>query len=604
MTAKENLLSIYRKTYICFFLIIIIATITALFISFYEISNCTVSPNYEEDFTIKENAIFSPFVKNFVLNNTILILSKNLIFIVVLFCSLCYSFFIGEKDLINSDGLKNNFSQIISRGLYIILFLWVLHYTALDYLLNHSETKIKIIKDSSQIALNLLKKGNISYFKEDYKNALSYYSHYLNIVKKDDVITTRIREINNKIKISEFENNKKLAKEKTKEISIPTNIIKYEDLAKFYFEKKDFVTALYYYKHMLDLGGSAKIEAENKIKEIKEYLVHQEKTKTSEISIKLTEETLEKIYLLKSQADNYFKNKEYQKAYFLYSDILSLDPNLRDIIEKRKETLSKLYEISAEIEELSFAYIYPEKSDILFITNNNEVFNIEKATKFYNDYFLYNIKIYKFNNDYNITEIIVSKYGVIREKNKNKIILYAFSKTNKDEEYFPVIIKNNKEERFQPGYIEMGISFDEIYNFSFEYKKIFFLPLAKLLMLEKIIENKKISYSGLNKYFIQLAFLDKINQLFLFLILSFLTITVAWKLKSKYIEAFPKFLYPFLIIIPFFIFYSVNLIITTSTILIYILLLVFAFNTVTVILITTNSLLLFLSLILLSTNKS
>jgi len=165
VTARDNLSRIYRKTYLTLILILTISFIVFTVISYYQFYKYRIIPEYDQSFIynrtdIIENKIHNVLRNDFILTSTISLFFKNLFFIILLFSSLCFSFFINQNDLINSDGGQNLFSQIVSRGLYIIIFFNIVFYFSLDFLNNSIDRKIESIKNNTTISINLLKRGN------------------------------------------------------------------------------------------------------------------------------------------------------------------------------------------------------------------------------------------------------------------------------------------------------------------------------------------------------------------------------------------------------------------------------------------------------------
>ncbi|MBN2544903.1 MAG: hypothetical protein JXB50_03835 [Spirochaetes bacterium] len=618
MTTRENLSRIFRKTYLSLLFILIVSIIIFIIISYYHFYVNRIIPKYDQSYLynktdIVEDKIHNVLRNDFIFINTLSLLFKNLFFIILLFSSLCFSFFINQNDLINSDGGQNLFSQIVSRGLYIIIFFNIIYYFSLDFLNKPIQKKIESIKNDTTISINLLKKGNEEYFKKNYIDSLNYYINYINLIENDDIIKDRIREINNTIKGAEFDKNKKnaeLEKKNNEYKDVTSTITEYNKLAKIYYEKKDYASALYYYKYVAETRGSERADALKKIQSIKQILNYQKNLNesTNVIDTNKLDENLKKIYVLKERADNYFNKNDYQKAYFIYNDILEINQNLRDIADKKQLSLSKLKETAGEISEFNLARFYPKQYDFIFFIGPNDFLHIEEISKFFNYFYCYNIRIYNINNDFKVNYIIESKYGIT--KSDNKISLYTFSQSNRNEEYYPSIIVNNKRQRYDKIFIEIPVSLNNLFEFSYNYEKTLNTSIISLFSLRKISanknsKNKNDNYSiGLNKHLIETAILDKVSRLFLFFAINLIMISIAWRFRSTYINKFPIIFYLFLLIIPVFIYYFINFILSSITLIISVLLLIINFNILLIFCIVINIIIVLISIFLIASCRS
>ena len=156
--------------------------------------------------------------------------------------------------------------------------------------------------------------------------------------------------------------------------TIPDNISDFMKLGDFYYQKKDYDTALYYYEMLVNTNDPKKNEAVEKVESIKKIFRYENsmKDENERLSDKTLSESIDKIdsdiqgiYKLKLKADLFLKNKDYLDAYFVYADILNINPNLRDVILSQNDTFVELRKTGAELSEFEKAKIYPGKKTSL-----------------------------------------------------------------------------------------------------------------------------------------------------------------------------------------------------------------------------------------------
>ncbi len=637
MTEKENIKNINSKIIIIFLSTFFIAMIIFMGISFYQYNINKFLPVYREGVSIIEkdknitNRYLTIYMKDFIINNTLLLFLKNLFFVTLTFICLCFSLVINRSDLITNDGKKIYFNQIIVQGLYILLFLTILYYFSLDFLIPRFENKLESMRNLTLNSIILIDNGNKNYFKNKFSQALPYYEEYIKINEKDEKASEIIRKIKNTLNVQQFEEMKKELKIDT---SIPDTITDYSTLADLSFEKKDYYTAWYYYQQVVEADKTKGIEAKKRIEDIKKILKFENSMKTEKDRFDIKELTkmmnekekeINHIYDLKKKAKDNFDKGNYHEAYFIYEDILKINPKLREVIKEKEKTLEFLDKISCEINELEHLKIYPGKNDFVFFIKYNTFILIDYIIKYLDDYYIYNIKIIELDNNFNIKNITSSPYGKTVENTYNdtenskkskyyNFTLYSYSKYNRNEINFPVKtnFSSNNNEVIKDYIITLPINIEIFYNFSYDYNKTFGFSFVKLFNLIKASkeENKKLEISnnnvkieenktgkefnfGLNINFIKAAIADKISKIFLFFSISLIFMSIAWRLKATYMIKMPFthiILLPAIPILLYFFVNFLNMIVTSlysllTEILIFPLMLIICFVINTVLLI-------------------
>lgn len=566
----EVLNKIYKKTHLFFIILIAISLIITASFSFFEYSKNIYIPDYDtilkidENFNL-ENRYHQIYLKPFIFNNTISLLLKNLFIISIIFYLYCFSIVINKSDLLTVDNKTIKFLKIALHGLYFLIMLTILYILSLEIFIPSLDKKIDLMKDNTSRSIISLNKGNELYRDNKYIEALYYYEEYLIIIEEDVIIYNRAHDIRNKIQINTFAKNKE--KSNLKDIQNIDSTTDYLKLAETYFQKKDFYTALYYYTFIAESNIKESREAKDKINLIKKILKYDNSLNIDKIN--LSNEEIRKyidkndyeirdIYTLKSKADNLMSNKEYHDAYFLYEDILKIDPNQNEVINNKNESYKKLSETAAEIENLILAKNYPGKNHFVFMLSQNRLMYIGLITKGKNKFYLYDIKIYTFETNYNLKNIIEAPYG--ETKNSDTFTVYSFSINDRNIYYLPEITDANSNKEIYPDHLfKLPASINDLYTFSYDYEKTFNSSLANLFNLNNIISKNKNFSIGFNGNFIKSAITGKISYIFLFFSLNLITLGLAWRLRSNYLTGIPKIHFAIFLIIPLFVFIFFNL---------------------------------------------
>ncbi len=583
MTAKESLKKIHNKTYIIFFVIFSIAFIIFMILSFYQFSKHSIQPQYEENVYMLannnlQNRYHSIYNISFIINNTLFLFFNNLFVISLIFFSFCYSLIIKKGDLITSDGKTISFAQIVSRGLYILIGLTIIYFFALEFFIPVIEKRLEWMKNKTSQAIISLEKANEYYYKKMNEKSLLLYQDYINIIEKDETIKTRIRELKNEIKTDIFNKNKmeRISEKSDQDTTIADTITDYIQLAEIYFQKKDYHAAWYYYQYIIESDSAKRNEAKEKINLIKKIFKYEnsmmdKKEKISDRQLQdwlsQKEREIQEIYILKNQAEYREKKKEYQKAFFIYKDILKKNPNLRDVIKAKNNVYLQLTNVAVELSDIECAKIYPSKRNFVFMLAPRTLIYISSIIKRLNKFYFYDVKIYNLDNKFKINSIIESPYG--ETKSPDSFTLYCYSLKNRKIENYPTITYSNSSKKRYSDYIfSLPVSMNTLYNFSYDYNKTLGFSLAKLFQLKNFTIKEKGANDfsiGFNNNFIKTAIADKISRIFIFFSICLILISLSWRFRSSYISNIPIFHYLLMLIIPFFIYVIVNILQTFIT---------------------------------------
>lgn len=394
---------------------------------------------------------YNPFFYNsYILNNALLLFFQYFFTITLIYLTILYSFLIKKDYLITQKGKQVLFSKIIGRGFGIVIFLLVVFALGQELLVPGFENKIDTIRINTIRAKNLLELGQKLEAEGKYVESLSCFIEYKKIINSS---YAKQKEIDLKSKVINLKLNEKKLTELTlskEDTTIANTITDHFQLAEIYFQKHDYISAWYYYVYAKQFDKSKSIEAEAKIEKIKEVLKFQNSLKSDKDFEKYLSETdkkLRDIYNMKIEADKYMKENDYQKAFFIYTDILKINPTLRDVIQGQNESFTKLNSIAIQYEKIKNSEIQLGKKNVIFLLSPDTLITIGLLTKIFdsdknvNTFYLYDVILYKIDENFNIKSVIRAPFGETKYTDKGSDLLlftlYSYALNNRDKQYFP-----------------------------------------------------------------------------------------------------------------------------------------------------------------------
>jgi len=611
------------------------------------------------------------FYFKYIQNSALLTFFENMFFGSLLFFSTLYSIVILKSDYIVSKGKNLFFSQIVARGLYILILLTIIYFVAGEFWVPGFENKLESLRNNTIRAKNLLDSANNHYDKSNYLQSLKNYEEYIKIIEDDD-IKIRIRELRVKLADQLLKKDKE-AKIQQEDTSISEGVVSYPELAEIFYQKQDYISSLFYYSHIKEI--SKEKDVTDRIEKIKEILRYKNAFMTDNEFRQFLDQKLrdiQDIYSMKKRAEVYLSENEIQKALFVYNDILQMNSSLRDTVLDQNNSYQELLKLGTDISDIKNSKIFYGKNDIVFMIKDNIMLSVGFITKVLNMdtleniFYLYDVKLYKFDEKFNIATIIYSPYG--RSKGKDAFTLYSYDINDREIEYFPFpivlqesefnkitnrlnssdkeifmnyyelkdgqykiernldeiekikigkIIKESKlniltlldkEKKRTLDYImNFPVDINIIYNFSYDYNKALNFSLYKLFSLKdfdiKNIEKSTFSI-GFNNNFLKTAIVDKISRTFLFFAFGLLLITLSWKLRANYLGNFPIIYIPLISLIIVFIYFISNIIYVYSTMFYSMLGFSISFYTMLIICFVVNIVITFVSIIFVASNKT
>ena len=498
---------------------------------------------------------------------------ENMFFVTMTATVFCYTLIVGRGDVISKSGQRLLFHQLVASGIIILGILTFVNILSSEIFIPKFNAKLDLLSNSTLRANTALRTANALYEKADYERSIKYYQEYLSIIDDTD-IDARLLEVKNKINIpkqldvshynriisrlsgrsdAEFietmyqrkVNNMRYInanvsdderrrvwtilndidffggdytvegqlKYAVSDSSVSDKITNYSELADIYFDRHDYLTAWYYYQYTVEKHTAESRKAQDRINKIKVFLREEYADMDDaqfESFIRETQTKINGMYNLKNRGAKYLADNQYQKAFFTFSDILSINSNLRDASIGQSKSLALLRSIGVDYNEINQVRNYSGKSNFVFMLNDNRLITAKTIIKVYdmntlhNNYYMYDVSIWEYDDYHNVKSVIHSEYGQI--KDDIRCTLYCFSTADRSLEFFPTkttydingkalsdnVIKDNF-------IINIPVGINTLYNFSNSYDKALECSLIQLIRLSRM-DKIVITPASLTKY--------------------------------------------------------------------------------------------------------
>ncbi len=321
-------------------------------------------------------------------------------------------------------------------------------------------------------------------------------------------------------------------------------ITDYYQLAEIYFKKGDYTTAWYYYRYIFDNDQLRRDEVGLKISEIKNILqmntVVSGQNSISRDSFRRElleqERQMVHIYELSRKADYLYKEGALKEAYFTLEEILQINYRLREIRDFRDRVYAELTSKAVEFSKIDSIRGLPGKKSFCFMAKPNQFIYFGEIIPFSGTYYVFDVKIVDFDDNFNVTKTVTAPYGEF--KNKQIFTMYTYSLNDRDLEFYPESeVSNGSKQTLKNDYIftiEADIS--TLYNFSYDYERALDFAIFRLYEMRSfsgVSQGNETFSMGFNNNFIKTAIIDKISKDFMIFTLSLFMIVLGWKFRSK-----------------------------------------------------------------------
>jgi len=484
---------------------------------------------------ISKNDIFIKSLKNLIILRysfiyLLKLLPPTIIFISITSFSIIFTLSPFQK-------ASFSFNDIAIPPYITLLVLLIFIVVSEFFLIPKFYKDISVYKYKFSIAENALKMANEETKKKRYQKTIDFMEIYLDIDKNNKKANKLYNDAIKNLTGANISFKTAEIPEKDKPIQTPFNFF---EEGKLEYEKGNYYKALFY------LEKAYLLHKDNK--EITEFYERCKKKVAGLLgSITANEEKTKRLIQQKERAISYLNDKDYYKAYKIFSELNKRYPDLSDIalyLKAAEENILKEDFLSSVLKDIEWM---PSFKNIVFIDKMGFMNTIEKIIIFNNNFYFYNIKRFKSGSN---SLYFSAKYGKwikdsIRLKNNE-----GFEYISEDKRMLYYIYPY-----VNPNYLIYTVDKDNLLN--------------QLTVYERINLSNNLRQSGIdieNKYF---YFSKKLGIFFSCYVLSIFFAALAWSRRSIY-DFPPKIkLFLFILIVPFLSYFLYLLYIDVNSIIIY-----------------------------------
>lgn len=444
-----------------------------------------------------------------------------------------FSFFPNETYISNAS----SFFQVIKNCLILFLFITLIYFILLIFIKPSAERNIAEIETKSEFAQKLWKEiDSISEEPEKNKQELiSLLEEYQLLFPKDEEAAVLYDQIKLEESIEAAAPDSKIMYKNDDESDL--SAASYIKMANTYFNQGDYYSAHYYASLALQLNDQRE-DAKRIISKSWEKIQNPEKRGSDNVS---------NYNRKKADAYQMLNRGEYLDAYNLFTQLEKENPSdseAAEFLSAAEETLKKnSYFESAARQALQMDGRYE-----VFFQNSPEskqFFYFKKIVSTITGIYVLEPEIIKLNQEDKVEYVIAAPYG--------KIDIDGHLNTKgiseeQDSQYITQFVISGERNKELDHLYQINVPIPHINSFTLQtpdLNNVSFLTLLKLSNLA--------SQYGYSPMPFRLTLIDIIAAPFSFLFLSFIAVSVGWKLRSRYSSTPNIFIYLLIPMIPFLI---------------------------------------------------
>ena len=463
-------------------------------------------------------------------------------FLIIMFTSFClsFSYTIRLEDLKTDASQFAQYRDLIFPFLSILIIFSLVFFIVFEFILFPINNNLQKFRFNTRLADSYLERAKTSYNAGDFDKTLLLYKRYQKIDPNNKHIENIIEELRQEKSIKRLQkrqaDNQVPEQEPLQNQKELLRKLDYLNLAKDYFYREDYISALYYFQF-------AEIEYKNnpqKLKQVREWInkIHMLlKRQSDELAwddeIKLLSETdrdVQKLFMTKLKGEKAFKKKDYHTSYFIFKKLAEENPYLVDIdfyFKESKNNLIRNNMLFSEVEDIKDLF---GRENIFFFDGPRRLVFFGRIIEKNKFYFFKDIKIFFLDDNLRLKKHISAGYGKWID---NTLILRIVSDQD------PARIENAKvqwhdngaeaKNRESAGKFSLNLgTIAYIQHFDFSQYSINHFPLYFLFNLRKEITGR-----GFSRQSLDMLIIDKINYFIQFFALGCLAVLMGWKLRSR-----------------------------------------------------------------------
>ena len=491
-------------------------------------------------------------------------------------------------------GTGRSFHGFVSRTVVLIIVLTSVYtflYTASLPLIQRKLQELEYLNRSAQSFLSDAKDAEKN---KQLDQAHFFYNLYLSIDPDDREVLEKRAKIVEEIAVSNRESKEKTKPTEQQEIEAQRGFSTEELLGKAgqYMQREDYFSAHYYASLVLAMDPSNQ-DAENIRIRAWEQLTGYLPSKSDTVATELFEAKLEGLTALEEgkTIDAYYQFKSLSESY----------PRDVDVIEFLEESRRRMSEISFFEDEVQPTLALPGITGITFLNGGSQdgtntrragtqVVYLNRTVNTPNGIYFHGIEILDFSRDGRLMLHLTAPYGKLVE---NHINMQCLHRSDPENTFYPKYEVGGPGEKGHMVALNQKIQHLPYYNP--DRKSIFRMGISELWQIRDSYER-----AGYDRQDIEMEFLMRILNPFLFLVVSLLAVSMGWANRARSLGRPPLLTYVMIPVLPFLVSNVIDLLVHAHRILLGFIFVTLSFTVALVLLIALQAVLLVISLLVLA----
>jgi hypothetical protein len=492
------------------------------------------------------------------------------------------------------SGAKRSFHGIVSRTLVLIIVLSSLYTFIYTTSLPLIRRRIQALEYLSHSAQKFLKDAITAEENKQVDEAHFFYNLYLSIDPDNRAVLRQRAKITEEIALSARDAKQaptgtdQLAFE-TQRGSSPEELL---EKAGEYMKTEDYISAHYYASLVLALNPRNQ-DAENIRFRAWEELIGYLPTKSDTDATKLFEAKLEGLATL--------EEGKTIEAYYQFKKLSDVYPRDVDVIEFLNESRRRMSEISFFEDEVRPTLALPGVTGITFLNveshertgqrqNRTQVVHFNRTVNTPNGLFFHGIEILDFSRDGELLLHLTAPFGKLAEDHINMRCLH---RSDPKITFYPEYIVGGPGEKGHM--VALNQEIQHLPYYDPDRASISRMSISELWRIRNSYER-----AGYDRQDIEMEFIMRILNPFLFLIVSLLAVCMGWAYRARYLGRPPLLTYLLIPTLPFLVSHVIELLVHGHRILLGFILVSLSFTVAIVVLIALQAVFLVISLLVLA----
>lgn len=487
-------------------------------------------------------------------------------------------------------GTRRSFHGFVSRTVVLIIILtsaYTFLYTASLPLI---QRRIQELEYLSRSARSFLSDAEAAEENKQLDQAHFFYNLYLSIDPDDRKVLRQRAKIVEEMAVSDRETKKETKPAEQREIEAQKGFSVGELLEKAgqYMQTEDYFSAHYYASLVLAMDPSNQ-DAENIRFRAWEQLTGYLPSNSDAAATAFFEAKLEGLAAL--------EEGKTIEAYYQFKRLSDAYPRDVDVAEFLEESRSRMSEISFFEDEVLPTLALPGITGITFLNSGSrggkggtQVVYLNRTVNTPKGIYFHGIEILDFNRDGRLKLHLTAPYGKLDE---NQINMQCLHRSDPESTFYPEYEVGGPGEKGHM--VALNQKIQHLPYYTPDRKSIFRLGISELWQIRDSYER-----AGYDRQDIEMEFLMRILNPFLYLIVSLLAVSMGWAYRARYLGRPPLLTFVLIPVLPFLISHVIELLVHAHRILLGFIFVTLSFTVALVLLVALQAVFLVISLLVLA----